>query len=177
MDRQEVYTALAQLMVGVTNNAPIDRLPAAYEAVDSERAYQNKCWGHTRSSNRPGAGERTVYEFGLYIDGYASDAAQIASHFGEPEKKLDVIRKIAGLCVACLEQHGTRFTTGVGLTEMPASIDEFVLAIVGRSRALTQSAFSARQNTRNRFEALVSIMEIGALCIECMAVHGAPLRQ
>ena len=77
-----------------------------YAAIDSERDYQDKRWGATASSGNPGAGERTIDEFALYISAYADDLKDIASHALDPDNKLAWVRKIAGLCVACLEQHG-----------------------------------------------------------------------
>lgn len=77
-----------------------------YKVIDGERDYQDKKWGNTLSGNRPGNGERSVDEFALYITGYTKDLVDIASHFGDDQQKLDVIRKVAGLCVACMEQHG-----------------------------------------------------------------------
>jgi hypothetical protein len=79
---------------------------AAYTAIDSERDYQDQRWGDTLSGDRPGAGERSVDEFALYIIGYANDLLVNASHFGESKEKLDIIRKISTLGVACMEQHG-----------------------------------------------------------------------
>lgn len=77
-----------------------------YGAIDSERDYQDSKWGTTLSGGRPGNGERSVDEFALYIAGYTNDLVQNASHFAKTPDKLDIIRKIAGLCVACMEQHG-----------------------------------------------------------------------
>jgi len=77
-----------------------------YAAFDSEREYQDMRWGDTLSGGRPGDGERTVDEFSLYIIGYANDLLVNASHFGNQRDKLDIIRKIGGLAVACMEQHG-----------------------------------------------------------------------
>ena len=81
-----------------------------YKAIDSEREYQDKIWDGTASSKNPsiekGGLDRTIDEFALYIKGYSDDLVQIASHSDDPNKKLDVIRKVAGLCVACMEKHG-----------------------------------------------------------------------
>jgi len=87
--------------------------PEVYEAIDSERDYQNK-WATTLSGNRPAhpgvpgmePGDRTVDEYALYIVGYADDLLHEGAHFSVTEKKLEIMRKIAGLCVACMEQHG-----------------------------------------------------------------------
>lgn len=78
-----------------------------YLAIDSERAYQDRKWGATESSGKPGiGGARTLDEFASYIYGYAADLHQVSTHELSPEKKLDLVRKVAGLCVACMEQHG-----------------------------------------------------------------------
>jgi hypothetical protein len=81
-----------------------------YQAIDTEREYQDLRWAGTASSNRRssnhGATDRTLDEFALYILGYANDLAKISSHTDNPTEKLDFVRKVAGLCVACMEAHG-----------------------------------------------------------------------
>ena len=81
-----------------------------YSAIDSERVYQDSRWGSTLSGDRsPTAdqgGSRSVDEFALYIVGYAHKLLDNASTFAKTEDKLHLIRKVAGLCVACMEQHG-----------------------------------------------------------------------
>ena len=81
-----------------------------YKLIDSEREYQENKWGKNLSGNRPTTpereGERTVDEFVLYIAGYNNKLVNFAAEFAETSKKLDFVRKIAGLCVACMEQHG-----------------------------------------------------------------------
>lgn len=82
-----------------------------YEAIDSERDYQEKVWGEVLSSaetpdeTRP-PGYRTLDEWALYIIGYADDLLKIAAHDDDPKVKLDCIRKIATLGVVAMEQHG-----------------------------------------------------------------------
>lgn len=77
-----------------------------YELIDSERDYQESKWGNSLSSNRPGHGERTIDEFILYIKGYSDKLCSIGATESDPEIKLEFIRKVAGLCVNCMEQHG-----------------------------------------------------------------------
>lgn len=77
-----------------------------YKVIETERDYQDSKWGETASSGNLGQGNRTIDEFSLYVAGYANDLVQITSHSGDPNAKLDVMRKIAALCVACFEQHG-----------------------------------------------------------------------
>lgn len=81
------------------------------QAIDSEREYQKAKWGNTLSGGRPGDGFRTVDEFTTYIAGYTDDLVHEASHFGNDMSKLEIVRKIAGLCVACMEQHGAPLRT------------------------------------------------------------------
>lgn len=77
-----------------------------YSAIDTERDYQDAKWGHSLSSDRPGNGERSIDEFATYIVGYAHKLLDQAATFADPKSKLDAVRKVAGLCVACMEQHG-----------------------------------------------------------------------
>lgn len=77
-----------------------------YSAIDTERDYQHTKWGNTLSGGRPGNGERSVDEFVLYISGYADKLVAFSSEFADTETKLNIVRKVAGLCVACMEQHG-----------------------------------------------------------------------
>jgi hypothetical protein len=82
-----------------------------YTVIDGERDYQDLRWGATLSGERtpgPGqsGGDRSVDEFVLYILGYTNDAVNLASHFSKKEDVLAVVRKIAALSVACMEQHG-----------------------------------------------------------------------
>lgn len=77
-----------------------------YAEIDRERAYQDHVWGRTASSGRPGTGDRTIDEFILYVFGRSVELSALASHSDKADEKLDHMRKIAALCVACLEQHG-----------------------------------------------------------------------
>lgn len=77
-----------------------------YRAIDTERDFQHNLWGRSASSGGAGAGERTIDEFILYIHGYAQDLARIGSHEINRTNKLDFVRKVGALCIACMEQHG-----------------------------------------------------------------------
>lgn len=84
---------------------PLERV-MVFNAINSERDYQDKKWGNTFSGGRPGDGWRSVDEYVTYIAGYASELLQVASHSSDQQAKLNLVRKVAGLCVACMEQHG-----------------------------------------------------------------------
>ena len=75
-----------------------------YELVDGEREYQDALWGPTRDQGR-----HTVTEFLAYIRDYAEEALHLESRVANPEadeRALGIVRKVAGLAVACMEQHG-----------------------------------------------------------------------
>ena len=72
-----------------------------YEAIDSEREYQEGLWDEV---------PRTTDEFALYVNEYAS---RLQAHCTDPrvrertgESELDFFRKVGALCVAAMEQHG-----------------------------------------------------------------------
>lgn len=92
-----------------------------YQAIDTERDYQDSKWGRTEDKivvGQPtpqitgsstlglGVGNRSIDEFALYVRGYAEDLAQLASHTNDPRPKLEFFRKVGALCVAAMEQHG-----------------------------------------------------------------------
>lgn len=80
-----------------------------YSALDAERDYQDWRWAGTSSddkqSDKP-ALDRSIDEYTLYIQGYVNELVHIASHSGNSKDKLDVVRKVGALCVACMEQNG-----------------------------------------------------------------------
>ena len=77
-----------------------------YAAIDGEREYQLEAWNaHTTESG----GKHSVSEFILYLEHYIQLARVEASTKADPESReaaLHVIRKVAGLAVACMEQNG-----------------------------------------------------------------------
>ncbi len=75
-----------------------------YDAIDSERAYQDSRWnGDTTES----CGKHTATEFILYMEHYLAKARALASTTveGDPEV-LDAVRKVTALGVACMEGNG-----------------------------------------------------------------------
>lgn len=83
-----------------------------YRAIKSERDYQDEQWGKTQSSGRPGNGERSLDEFALYISGHADVLRGFCTEFTDANTKLHAVRKIAALCVWCMEQHGAMIRDG-----------------------------------------------------------------
>ena len=74
-----------------------------YEAIDSERDYQDSLWRPVQSR-----GDHSVTEFLLYIEDYVAEARKILARTASPlaeEQALPVLRKIAALAVSCMEQH------------------------------------------------------------------------
>jgi hypothetical protein len=72
-----------------------------YAAIDSERDYQDRRWSAEKV--------HTPSEWLLYMQDYLSEAIHIASRQPTPQADpavLEIIRKIAGMGVACMEQNG-----------------------------------------------------------------------
>ncbi len=82
--------------INATPKTRTDR-KAVYAAIDTERDYQSKKWGEP---------PHTIDEFALYIIEYAAKLQRIAGTTNYEPKKLDAVRKVAALGVACMEQHG-----------------------------------------------------------------------
>ena len=75
---------------------PDERIKA-YAAIDSERDYQDELWHDTL----------TVGEFVLLLEEYAWKARGQWTTEPKPEvRTMEVVRKVAALAVACMEQHG-----------------------------------------------------------------------
>lgn len=77
-----------------------------YEAIDSERDYQDKFVIPDRGYYPT----HTLGEFILMLEQYAAQARQSWTHHKDSalgdEPSLHEVRKIAGLAVRCMEQHG-----------------------------------------------------------------------
>ncbi len=76
-----------------------------YQAIDSERDYQDSLWRakHDPSFTNP----LTIGEFLTLIDVYLGKAQAEWAVEPKPElNALGVVRKIAGIAVNCMEQHG-----------------------------------------------------------------------
>jgi hypothetical protein len=71
----------------------------AYTSIESEREYQREKWGE-----RP----HEIDAFALYIVQYAQKLADVCATKGTLDliEKLDHVRKVGALAVACMEQHG-----------------------------------------------------------------------
>lgn len=71
-----------------------------YAAIDSERAYQQQRWSHVVTRGQE-PGERSLDEWVNFIEEYTQHLID-----ADESERLDAIRKVAGLCVAAMEQHG-----------------------------------------------------------------------
>lgn len=74
-----------------------------YEAIDGERDYQDERWNFNTH------GSHSITEFLTYIRDYTEEALHIECREEDETanaKAIDIIRKIAALGVACMEQYG-----------------------------------------------------------------------
>jgi hypothetical protein len=76
---------------------------SAFDAINSERDYQDDKFKSCEPSRD--AIDRSLDEFILYIQQYAREAGDLTTHEFEGAA-LEHVRKVAALCVGCMEQHG-----------------------------------------------------------------------
>jgi hypothetical protein len=84
---------------------PVSRAEV-YAAIDSERAYQDSLWN---PATTPTNGVHHVASWLTYMQSYLSEAIDQVSRAADPGASLaalSTIRKITGMGVACMEQHG-----------------------------------------------------------------------
>ena len=78
-----------------------------FRVIDQERDYQEKLWGNT-----PSKGKHEIGAFILFIEQYVDKAKDAITQFADPtgsDQALHQLRKVAALCVACMEQHGAAY--------------------------------------------------------------------
>lgn len=79
---------------------------AVYAAINGERDYQDSKWNENTTTTK---GIHSVSEWILYMESYLEEARTQVSRNPDPEASelaLNTIRKIAGMAVCCMEQHG-----------------------------------------------------------------------
>ena len=77
-----------------------------YYAINTERDYQDRIWNSFTTTSK---GQHSVAEWLVYMEDYLNEAKHITSRRADPEgtqRPLEIIRKIAAMAVACMEQNG-----------------------------------------------------------------------
>lgn len=72
-----------------------------FSAIAGERAYQDSRWGGESHDSF-----KSVGDYLIYIDDYVRQAKAKYTTSSGVDETLDIIRKIAGLTVACMEYNG-----------------------------------------------------------------------
>ena len=81
-----------------------------YTAIDSERDYQDRVW-HRKENTDPTA--LTIGEYILLLEEYTAHARREWTLEPKPEvNSLEFIRKVGGIAVNCMEQHGAPHREG-----------------------------------------------------------------
>ena len=78
----------------------------AFDAIDDERKFQDDREGDIKSNGSAGDGTRTQHEYILYITEWTNRLREQAFMPGVDSIQ-DNIRKVAALCVAAMEEHGS----------------------------------------------------------------------
>lgn len=79
------------------------------QAINEERLYQDGRWSGTTTTT---GGVHSNIEFLVFIQHYAQEALHYSSIHGEPgatEFSAHLLRKIAALAVAAMEQNGVEY--------------------------------------------------------------------
>lgn len=77
-----------------------------YQRLDDERTYQEQRWGVRNAGGQYVEAEHSVGDFLVFVDKYVADAKRALTTQASDRGALEELRKVAGLCVACFEQHG-----------------------------------------------------------------------
>jgi hypothetical protein len=78
-----------------------------YKLIDTERAYQDRIWQDQENPGQPNP--LSIGEVVLLIEEYTAKARAQWTIEKKPEvDTMDIIRKIAGVTVRAMEQHGAR---------------------------------------------------------------------
>lgn len=77
-----------------------------FNVIRGERDYQDSIWNAETTTTE---GVHSVTEFLVFMQDYVNEALHHVSRNGEPEASehaLHIVRKVATLGVACMEQNG-----------------------------------------------------------------------
>jgi len=180
-----------------------------YAAIDGEREYQVRCWQQSCAkagiSYRPDD-TKSVDEWLIFIRGYYADAIREASHQPGGGEELHVVRKLAALCVACMETHGSfyRREDGTSGPFVPGPLvrgqvhtlintertyqdnlpdtrtdgsNHTVCGFLCMFDTYLRRAIDGWTNNPGTAEALDNIRKLAGICVHCMEKHGAPHRE
>lgn len=83
------------------NNTVSKKRAAAYNAIDSERDYQDAL-----SSDRTDGSQHTVGDYTVMLQHYQQELVKAWTMNAGVDQALHVMRKIAAIAVHCMEDHG-----------------------------------------------------------------------
>lgn len=82
-----------------------------YTAIDTERAYQDR---RRNGETTTTGGGHSLEEWFMYMEDYIAEAKHILSRQARQDADplaLDIMRKVAGMAVCAMEQHGAPWRT------------------------------------------------------------------
>jgi len=77
-----------------------------YEAIDSERDYQNSRWNENTTTSK---NKHSLEEWYTYMEDYIDEAQHVLSRTARQDADpiaLDIMRKVIAMGVCALEEHG-----------------------------------------------------------------------
>lgn len=106
-----------------------------YDALDSERAYQEMRIKRDGSTSAQPEGKHSPEEFLVYMDNYLHEAKRVATHTWGPKctpAVMEVVRKVTALGVACMEANGAPQREGFETAkqdEQPMTLEQALLFV------------------------------------------------
>lgn len=177
-----------------------------FTLIDGERKYQKRIW--VQRCQEFGIeftpdSENAIEDWLVFLQGYYNDAIQVASHIVDGQGTLDIMRKLAGLCVACMEVHGGWENAGPFSTFRPGPLERcLTYHYISCECAYNPPLYSYKAERLRSINAylveiglalnecarfvnveggltttLQYILTVASIAVQCMEDHGAPPRE
>lgn len=178
-----------------------------YEAALDEIMYAQHKWRSICSSlnveNRDDE-TKSVDEWLVFMKGHYNEAVHYASHLAAYADALEIVRKLAGLCMSCMAANGVVFRGGGHIkgmcslnTVMNAVNEERdyqdslgpdrttskthtvagYLVMFGRYLSKAEDGWTDHGGWNGDRIALDNVRKLAAICVHCMEDNGAPMRE
>ena len=179
-----------------------------YSAIRGELEYAENIWKvrsyhanepYTRDEDKP------VEDWLIFIKGYYNDAVSAAAHQAGPTPTLQIVRKLAALCVRCMMSNGIVLRDGryvVPFDGQPITFANVTYAVdlerayqdqLGSDRTdfaprkvtgylvmfktYLDRAINGWTENAGNVQALDNVRKLAGIAVHCLEDHGAPTRE